>query len=77
MIKQLESLKGGERARRKCLECHNKEIWGNGKSQLHREKTFLEEKALSSETTLTLSGILVSPNNRLKLWTTRDISTGD
>ena len=75
LIKQLENLKGGERASRKYLECHNKEIQKNGKSQLHRKKAFLEEKPLSTGSTLTLQGILGSPNNRLKVGTTGDIST--
>jgi len=74
LIKQLENLKGGERASRKYLGCHNKEIWENGKSQLHRKKTFLEEKPLSLESTLILQGISVYLNNRLKIGTTGDVS---
>ena len=74
MIKQLENLKGGERASRKCLECHSKEIQKNGKSQLHRKKALLGERLLSSESTLTLHGMLVDSNNRLRIGTSGDIS---
>ena len=69
-----EKRNGGERASRKYLECHNKEIWENGKNQLHRKKAFLEEKPLFLGTTLILTGISVNPNNRLKIGTTGDIS---
>ncbi|MCW3985972.1 MAG: hypothetical protein NWE91_06155 [Candidatus Bathyarchaeota archaeon] len=72
-----ENCNGGERASREYLECHNKEIWENGKSQLHRKKAFLEEKLLSLEGTIILAGISVNPNNRLKIGTTGDISICD
>ena len=65
------------RASRKYLECHSKEIWENGKSQLRRKKAFLEEKPLSLESTLILTGISVNPNNRLKIGTSGEIPSFD
>ena len=68
---------GGVKASRKYPKCHNKEICEKGKSRLHRTKAFLEEKPLSSESTLISLGILVNPNNRLRIGTSGDVSSSD
>jgi len=74
-INHVRSQKGGDKASKRRLQSHNKEIWEHGKIRLYRKKTFLKEKTLSSESTLISSGILVNPNNRLKIGTSGDIST--
>jgi len=68
---------GGEKASRNCPRCHSKKIWEDGireKSQLDR-KLLSWRKHLSSGSAFISQGISRIPKNRLKVWTTGDIST--
>jgi ribosomal protein L4 len=77
MFRQLNNQnKGGEKASRKYPKCHSRKIQ-NGiseKSQLDR-KTLSWRKHLSLESVFILRGISEKLKNRLKIWTTGDLST--
>jgi len=67
---------GGEKASRNCPRCHSKKIWEDGireKSQLDR-KPRSWGKHLSSGNAFISQGISKIPKDRLKVWTTGDIS---
>jgi len=78
LVKRPEkNLKGGEEASRECPECHSKKIRKDGmreKSQLDR-KPLSWRKHLSSGSAFILQGISRILKNRLKVWTTGDVST--
>ena len=65
------------KASRECPKCFSKRIRKNGLrvTKPIRKKIAFLEKHLSSGIGFTLQGISTASENRLKVWTTGDIST--